>query len=75
MCTDEGMDTGPILSQRAIPVESRETAATLHDKLARLGADLLVETLPRWLSGELAPQTQPTQGATTGRDWCAKKTG
>lgn len=64
MCTDEGLDTGPILSQRAIPIAPRETAASLHDKLAQLGADLLLETLPRWLSGELRPQPQPSEGAT-----------
>jgi methionyl-tRNA formyltransferase len=64
MCTDEGLDTGPILSQRAIPIASRETAASLHDKLAQLGAELLLETLPRWLSGELLPHPQPDQGVT-----------
>jgi methionyl-tRNA formyltransferase len=64
MCTDEGLDTGPILSQRAVPIAPRETAASLHDKLAQLGADLLLETLPRWLSGELAPQPQPSEGVT-----------
>lgn len=65
LCTDEGMDTGPILSQRAVAVEPRETAATLHDKLAQLGAELLLETLPPWLSGDLTPQPQPTSGVTT----------
>jgi methionyl-tRNA formyltransferase len=65
MCTDEGMDTGPIISQRAVVVEPRETAATLHDRLAQLGAELLLETLPRWLSGDLTPQPQPTSGVTT----------
>jgi methionyl-tRNA formyltransferase len=64
MCTDEGLDTGPILSQKAIPIAPRETAASLHDKLAQLGADLLLETLPRWLSGELRPRPQPRQGVT-----------
>jgi methionyl-tRNA formyltransferase len=64
MCTDEGLDTGPILSQRAIPIAPRETAASLHDKLAQLGADLLLETLPLWLSGELIPHTQPVEGVT-----------
>ncbi|MGD9100221.1 MAG: methionyl-tRNA formyltransferase [Anaerolineae bacterium] len=64
MCTDEGLDTGPILSQKAIPVAPRETAASLHDKLAQLGAHLLLETLPRWLSGELQPQAQPAEGVT-----------
>jgi methionyl-tRNA formyltransferase len=67
MCTDIGMDTGPILSQHAVAVEPRETAATLHRKLAQLGADLLLETLPRWLSGELTPQPQPANGVTTAR--------
>jgi len=64
MCTDEGLDTGPILSQKAIPIAPRETAASLHDKLAQLGADLLLETLPRWLSGALTPRPQPEQGIT-----------
>ncbi len=64
MCTDEGLDTGPILSQKAIPIAPRETAASLHDKLAQLGSDLLLETLPRWLSGDLQPRPQPSQGVT-----------
>jgi methionyl-tRNA formyltransferase len=64
MCTDEGLDTGPILSQKGIPIAPRETAAALHGKLARLGADLLADTLPRWLSGELVARPQPTAGVT-----------
>jgi methionyl-tRNA formyltransferase len=67
MCTDEGLDTGPILSQQAIPIVSRDTAASLQDKLAQLGADLLLETLPRWLSGELTPRPQPGTGVTLAR--------
>ena len=59
MCTDEGLDTGPILSQKAIPIAPRETAASLHDKLAQLGAELLLEKMPRWLVGELEPRPQP----------------
>jgi methionyl-tRNA formyltransferase len=64
MCTDEGLDTGPILSQRAIPIAPREIVTSLHDKLAQLGAELLLETLPRWLSGELMPHPQPDKGIT-----------
>ena len=64
MCTDEGLDTGPILSQRAIPISARETAASLHDKLAQLGADLLLDALRRWLNGGLAPRPQPAEGVT-----------
>lgn len=67
VCTNEGLDTGPILSQRAIPIALRETAASLHDKLAPLGADLLLEALPRWLSGELRPRDQPAAGVTLAR--------
>lgn len=64
MKMDAGLDTGPMLSSRAEPIESDDTAATLSDKLAKLGADLLVETLPRYLSGELQPQPQPAEGVT-----------
>jgi methionyl-tRNA formyltransferase len=64
MCTDEGLDTGPILNQKAMPVHPRDTAPTLHDKLAQLGAELLDETLPRWLAGQLEPRPQPEEGVT-----------
>jgi len=58
MLMDEGMDTGPILAQRSIPIAPDDTRATLTEKLAHLGADLLLETLPRWLGGEIKPQPQ-----------------
>jgi methionyl-tRNA formyltransferase len=64
MWTEEGLDTGPILSQRAIPIAPRETAASLHDKLAPLGAQLLIDTLPAYLDGTLEPQPQPAEGVT-----------
>jgi methionyl-tRNA formyltransferase len=64
MMTDVGLDTGPILSQRAIPIRPREQADSLHDKLATLGAELLLETLPRWLSSEIEPTPQPEDGVT-----------
>ncbi len=59
MQMDPGMDTGPIIGQREVRLEPRETAATLHDKLARLGAAALVELLPGYLRGETIPQPQP----------------
>jgi methionyl-tRNA formyltransferase len=65
MRMDAGLDTGPILSQRAIPIAPDDTAASLSEKLAALGADLLMETLPRYLSGELLPTPQPEEGVTT----------
>jgi methionyl-tRNA formyltransferase len=64
MRMDPGLDTGPIISQRAIPIEDEDTAATLGAKMAQLGADLLQETLPKYLSGELKPRAQDDAGAT-----------
>ncbi len=64
MKMDEGLDTGPILSQRALPLAPDETDETLAAKLASLGAELLLETLPRYLSGEIVPRPQPSEGVT-----------
>ncbi|MCP4140850.1 MAG: methionyl-tRNA formyltransferase [Chloroflexi bacterium] len=64
MLMDEGIDTGDMLSKRAIPIANDDTAGTLFDKLAPLGAELLVETLPKYLSGEITPQSQPAEGST-----------
>ena len=63
MLMDAGIDTGEMLSKRAIPIEKYDTAETLFDKLAPLGAELLVETLPKYLSGEILPEKQPEEGA------------
>lgn len=64
MQMDAGLDTGPILAQATCPIAPDDTAATLRDKLCHLGADLLLETLPRWLAGEIAPQPQDDSQAT-----------
>ena len=58
MMIDAGLDTGPMLTKRSIPIEKTETGQSLHDKLAHLGAELLIETLPKVLSGEIKPQVQ-----------------
>jgi len=58
MQMDPGLDTGPIIRQRAIPINSDETAGSLFVKLAQLGADFLIESLPAYLRGELSPQQQ-----------------
>jgi methionyl-tRNA formyltransferase len=63
MLMDEGIDTGDMLAKRTLPIADDDTAGTLFDKLAPLGAELLVETLPQYLSGELKPQPQPAEGA------------
>ncbi len=58
MKMDQGIDTGPILVQRSIGISSDDTANSLADKLAELGAELLMETLPSYLTGRQlsAPQ-------------------
>lgn len=64
MLVDEKMDHGPILSQVSIPIATDETTPTLTLKLARLGADLLVKTIPRYLSGKISPKEQDHRLAT-----------
>ncbi len=64
MKMDAGLDTGPILSQRAIPLAPDETGQSLHDKLAVLGGKLLIETLPEYLRGAIQPQAQDDSLAT-----------
>ena len=64
MKMDSGVDTGPVLIQRAIPISPEDTAGSLFKKLAPIGAELLLETLPRYLSGELKPKPQPAVGVT-----------
>lgn len=64
MKMDAGLDTGPMLKMGAMPIAPDETGQSLHDKLARLGADLLIETLPGYFSGAIQPQPQPDDGMT-----------
>lgn len=80
MLMDEGMDTGPILAQRSIPVRHDETGGSLFERLSKLGAEVLVETLPRWLEGDITPHPQNDDEATVTRmlkkkdgriDWAA----
>jgi len=53
MQMDTGLDTGPLLAARRTAIEPHETTGTLERRLARLGADLLLEQLPAILAGEL----------------------
>ena len=64
MKMDEGVDTGLILSQRAIPISDSDNCLTLSVRLAELGAQLLLETLPDYLEGKITPQQQDHQKAT-----------
>ncbi len=58
MQMEAGLDTGPVLAEAQTPVHETDTAQTLHDRLAQLGADTLVATLERLVRGEAKPHTQ-----------------
>jgi methionyl-tRNA formyltransferase len=62
MKMDAGLDTGPILAQATTAINAEDNAETLHDRLARLGAELLVLTIPGYVSGEVQPWPQPVDG-------------
>jgi methionyl-tRNA formyltransferase len=64
MQIDEGLDTGPLLLARALAIGPEETAAELEPRLARLGGELLVETVAGLESGTLAPVAQDASRAT-----------
>jgi methionyl-tRNA formyltransferase len=64
MQMEAGLDTGPMLLARTIPLASRETAATLHDRLAELGAQALLDALDEIALGKATPRAQPAAGVT-----------
>ncbi|MGH8236500.1 MAG: methionyl-tRNA formyltransferase [Steroidobacteraceae bacterium] len=64
MQMEAGLDTGPMLLTRAVPIDARETAATLHDRLATLGAQALLDALDEIAHGTATPRVQPAQGVT-----------
>ena len=64
MRMEEGLDTGPVYQTRRIPIAVEDTAGTLHDKLASLGALCIVETLPAIADGTLRAVPQSEDGAT-----------
>ncbi len=64
MQMDEGLDTGPILLVRKTEIGPRETGASLHDRLATLGAELILDALAGLATGHLAATPQPAEGVT-----------
>lgn len=62
MQMDSGLDTGPMLMRRAIPIAPADDAGSVHDKLAALGAEMIVETLAGILAGRLQAIPQPDTG-------------
>ena len=67
MKMDEGLDTGPVLAQRGLPIAEDEDSGTLHDKLAALGADLMTTTLVELQAGRVQATQQPAAGVTYAR--------
>lgn len=67
MKIDEGLDTGAILTTRAIPIAPDDTTESLTEKLSALGAQLVLETLPGYLEGKITPVPQNHSEATMTR--------
>ena len=64
MQMDSGLDTGPVLMQEKIPILEDDTAGTLHDRLAELGANLIVRALDALEAGGVRATPQPAEGVT-----------
>ncbi len=64
MKMDVGLDTGPMLAMKKIRIRRDDTAGSVFQTLSKLGANLLIETLPDYLSGKLTPTPQPEEGST-----------
>lgn len=64
MRMEEGLDTGPVLASAETPIEFDDNTGALHDRLAQLGAPLLVETLAKLERGSVSETPQSEQGVT-----------
>ena len=62
MQMDRGLDTGAMLLMESMPIAADDSTATLHDKLARLGGEMIVDTLQRLLDGSITASPQPDEG-------------
>ncbi len=67
MKMEAGLDTGPILTQKITTIDEQDTAQTLHDRLAQLGAQLLIEAIPGYVAGRIQPHPQPDEGISYAR--------
>jgi methionyl-tRNA formyltransferase len=62
MQLEAGLDTGPVLGERRVPIGERTTAAELHDQLALLGAEKLLQVIEGLVQGKAQPRPQPATG-------------
>jgi methionyl-tRNA formyltransferase len=67
MQMDAGLDTGPVLASRCVPIASDDNADTLREKLAQLGAEMIVDTLHDLANGRARATPQPAAGVTYAR--------
>ena len=67
MRMEAGLDTGPIVASVRTPITDADTGQSLHDRLATLGAALVVNSLRDYVSGRLKPHPQPQEGVTYAR--------
>lgn len=58
MLIDEGLDTGPIFLQREVVIDDEDNAETLSQKLSKIGAELMIETIEKIRKGEIKPEPQ-----------------
>lgn len=64
MLMDQGLDTGDIITMQSCDIEPQDTTLTLHDKLAHLGAQMIVQQVRQLQDGEVSHYSQPEQGIT-----------
>ena len=64
MLMDVGLDTGPMLLKKEIPITPTDTGGSLHNRLAAIGASAVLEALDGYSKGTLAPVPQPAEGVT-----------
>lgn len=67
MKMDAGLDTGEILMQQATPITAEDDSQTLHDRLAAMGAALLVQTIRDYVAGKISSRPQPAEGTSHAR--------
>lgn len=63
MQMEEGLDTGPMLLIESLPITATDTTGSLHDKLAALGAKMIVDAVQKLEQGQLPATPQPEEGA------------
>ncbi len=75
MLMNEGLDTGDIITTETLAIAEDETGGSLFDRLAVLGADLLIRTIPEIVSGSVSPTPQPKESTTAYASMISKEDG